>query len=117
MTNFREIIRKHIIAETEQELESSNVSKSEIPKMLSVLDKNGHIDNETDKFLDAFRNEIEKNSPKKKKQKIITIGYAAINLILTALIGYAVNEDAWNFVWGLVFVNVILHALFIFIND
>ncbi|ARK29708.1 hypothetical protein [Halalkalibacter krulwichiae] len=112
MSNIRDIVRRHIESETIKELKTKGIPDPNISSVLEVLRKEGHIDKKVNGVLDAFRDEIEKESPRKRKQRWNKGFYAILNLALTILIAVAVNNEVWIFVWGLAAINVIVHLYF-----
>jgi hypothetical protein len=115
MSSLRDIVRRHIEAETLNSL--SSVSPEERPTVLDMLRKEGHIDKKVQEVLDVYLKEIEENSPVIKKRKIKLAIYAALNLVLTIAIGYAVNEKLWAVIAFLAVINVIINIFFIFWGD
>lgn len=116
MSNIRDIVRRHVVSETEQELKSRGINPTQISEMVDMLAKKGHFDKEIDNILNAFKDEIELHSPSKKRYKINRISFTAINIILTTFIGYAVNKNAWEFVWGLAGIYILISAYFILVE-
>lgn len=84
--------------------------------MLEFLINKGHIVQKTNEILEAFRDEIEKDSPRKKKENRNKVIYASLNIILTILIAYSVNSETWPAIWGLAVVSILVQVFF-YTND
>ncbi|PWA04494.1 hypothetical protein DCC39_18860 [Pueribacillus theae] len=117
MSNLRDIVRRHIESETMQEWELSGHSNEQKIQMLDYLAKEGLIDKKVDSILDAFRDEIEKDSPRKKRQRRNKAVYAILNLILTTLIAVAASSGNWFFLWGMAVVSAVIHVYFTIYSD
>lgn len=114
MSNLREIVRRHVISETKQELSAENVDQD---AMVQFLIKEGHFDKKVDSILDAFRDELEKDSPKSIKRKRNKFVYASLSILLTILIAYGVNEEYWVVVAIVALINIVIHAFFTFWSE
>lgn len=118
--NLRQIVRNHIEIETLKEYLGSrylSVTVQEKEELLNTLRNRGEIDREIENVLNAFLHEIQKNSPDSRKRKIKAAIFAALNLLLTIGIAYAVNETAWVFVTLLAIANVVVIVLPLFFED
>lgn len=121
MRNLRDILRGNVENETLREYlgeeQFSTADHQERERILNILRRRGEIEREIDLILNTFLEDIQKTSRPNKKRKLKAAIYAAINLILTIGIGYAVNETAWTFVWVLGVINVFVYILSIFFDD
>jgi hypothetical protein len=118
MSNIRDIVRRHVEAETLKDLlEGSYESTSDEEKnrLLDKLRSRGEIDREIESILRAFVVDID--SPKRKKRKQLKFIYAGLSLLLTTFIGYAVNSTNWVFVAILTIVLLAINGVFVFYAD
>lgn len=115
MSNLREIVKGHIISETKKEW--VNVSQPEQETMITYLESEGHFDRKVDAILNAFREEIEKDSPESKKRKTNKFVYAGLNVIFTPAIAYSVNIENWVIVGILTLLAIIVNGYFTFFAD
>jgi len=98
--NIRELIKKH---QEEQALRAylkgkyDTTSAAEKRKFLQAVSST--IEQEVDRILSAFAEEIQANSPANKKRRWVAFGILAVTALLTPGIGYAVNIENWTFVW------------------
>jgi len=77
--------------------------------MLGVVEN--ELDREIDKMVLEEVDRFNSNTPARKMNKWVLYIYAALNIILTILISYAVNKEAWPFVWGIGAAHVIVSFL------
>lgn len=115
MSNLREIVKGHIISETKKEW--TNISPSEQNTMITYLENEGLFDRKVDVVLNAFREELEKDSPESKKRKINKFYYAGLNVIFTPAIAYSVNIENWVMVVIFSILTIIVNAYFTFFAD
>lgn len=120
MSELRDITRRYVEDETlrdylESEYETTSTEKKE--RLLNTLRRRGEIDRQVDYILDAFRVDIEKNSPRSKRRKTWNIFYAVFNLLFTILIAYTVNITNWPVVWGLFVASVLVNVFYVIQSD
>ncbi len=85
--------------------------------MLDFLRAKGLIDRKVDQILDTFLKEIEKGSGRKKRRRVLNIGFAITSIIVTPLISNAVNKGDWPTVSGISVLFIIISVAFIILND
>ncbi|WP_100400617.1 hypothetical protein [Bacillus sp. FJAT-44742] len=117
MTNLREIVRRHTERETKEALMARKGSEVIADSILEELKSQGNIDKEVDKILDAFREEIEKDSPKAKRKKKYRFYYLGGNLFTTTGIAISVNQEAWTFTVILSMLALGIYSFFTFSQE
>lgn len=116
MTNLRDIVRRHVEKETLHRFLGTkypHTPEQEKARILDNLRKISDLDQEVDKILKVFCDDIERHSCRRKRRKYQNITYAGSNLVLTILIAYAVDNVLWPFVWGLAALSLVFHGLFV----
>jgi hypothetical protein len=115
MSNLRDIVRRHIEAETIAGL--SDFEEGQQHQILEMLRREGQIDRKVQGILDIYLKEIEESSPRSRTRKTKLAIYAGLNVLLTILIGYTVNKEYWIMIWLLAAVNIMINIYFIFYNE
>ena len=118
MSNLRDIVRRHVEDQVSSELQAgATFNETQLKIILDKQRSKGTIDREVDHILGAFLEEIEKNSPQKRRRRILNFSFSAASLVLTTLIGYAVNITNWPMVVGMIIATLIINGLFLFFAD
>ncbi|MHB8077243.1 hypothetical protein [Desulfosporosinus fructosivorans] len=120
MVSLRDIIRRHVEDKTLRSLFGKSFDKtpsSEKETRLDWLRKQGNVDKSVDQIIDTFIKDLEKGSPQKKRRRMLTIGYTAINVIFTPLICYGVNEKNWIMMIGVSLMFLIIAYFYIVLSD
>jgi fatty-acid desaturase len=116
MSNLREILIKVQEEETLKELLLDKYSEATEEQKLHYLSFLGDtINRGVDKLIREEVDNFNENTPLKKKNKNLTYLFVVSNVVLTILITYAVNLEAWTFVWGigvLMVANLLLPLIF-----
>lgn len=114
MSELRDIVRRHVEEQTLQQYLGAGYSATpyeEKQRLLGVLRTRGEIDREIRKIVNAFLEELEQDSPKKKQRFWGNIALLVVNLVCTAMISYAVNITNWTLVFAFSIVLLIAHLV------
>lgn len=120
MNNLRDIVRRHVEKQTLclfLQGRYDSTSSEEKERLLNNLRSIGTIDSEVDNILNVFINNIEANSPRKKRKKLWSFANASLNIILTALITYTAKQDLWTLFGGLAITLIVVQGINIIFND
>ena len=117
MSDLRDIVTRHVEDQLRSEFPVGEFSDGQLSKILDNKRADGSINREVNRILDTFLEEIEENSSKKKRRRILNFSFSAAGLILTTIIGYAVNMTNWSMVIGMIIAMLIVNALFLFFAD
>jgi hypothetical protein len=118
VSNLREIIRVHVEEQSLREYYQAgyaSTSTHQRDRTLGFLRSRGLIDQEVQKIVDGFISQVDKKN--RKRRRLLNIGLVAINILVTPLIGYAVNEKQWTYVWGISVLFLLISVFYIILND
>ncbi|MFC4769461.1 hypothetical protein [Effusibacillus consociatus] len=114
MSDLREIVRRHVEEETLKQYLGEGYAATPFPekqRLLDVLRTRGEIDREIRRIVNAYLEELEQDSPKKKQRFWGNIALLIVNLVCTAMISYAVNITNWPVVIAFSVVLLIAHLV------